>query len=156
MQCAITRLSKRKPFRSALWDKQSTKSYSPTVVWVETWIVRHIFLVVHVNSIIVLEADNNECVNDGQQIENIKNKKATFSKSLLSILADHMSHMTITIGKGLRRRYQKALSSLNSGYLLVLVPFIVSFLVMTGLIIFYHQNANGKLKFCIECEKMHL
>ena len=109
-----------------------------------------------VNSIIVLEADNNECVNDGLQIENIKSKKATLSKSLLGILADHLSHMTMTIGKGLRRRYQKALSSSNSGNLLVSVTFIVSFLLMTGIMIFYHQNANGKLKLHIECEILHL
>ena len=105
-----------------------------------------------VNSIIVLEADNNECMNEGLQIENIKSKDATPIKNLLSILGVHLNHMAMTIGKALRRMYQKALSSLNSGYLLVLATFIVSVLVMTGIIIFYHQNANGKLILYIVSE----
>ena len=107
-----------------------------------------------VNSIIVLEADNNESINDGLQTENLK--QATSTKNLLSILGFHLNHMTMTIGKALRRIYQKALSRLNNGYSLVLVAFIFSLLVMTGIMIFYHQNANGKLKLHIECEILHL
>ena len=103
-----------------------------------------------VNSIVVLEVDNNECVNEGLQTENIKSKAATPSKNLLSILGVHLNHMARTIGKALRRTYQKALSSFKSGYLLVLATFIVSVLVITGIMIFYHQNANGKLKLYIE------
>ena len=76
-----------------------------------------------VNSIIVLEADNNESINDGLQTENLK--QATCTKNLLSILGFHLNHMTMRIGKAPRRMYQKALSSLNNGYPLVLVIFII-------------------------------
>ena len=103
-----------------------------------------------VNSIVVLEVDNNKCMNEGLQTENVKSKAATPSKNLLSILGVHLNHMARTIGKALRRTYQKALSSFKSGYLLVLATFIVSVLVITGIMIFYHQNANGKLKLYIE------